>query len=151
MVVNQTDVVARRSIHHSSSGLDGGAGHPIFEGDAVKFSKGRPMAALERFFGGTPGAVLARLAVMSVVVGVILSTIGIHPYQLVASIQRLVVRIYNMGFDAIEWLFGYFWLGALVVVPIWVISRIWTVYISHDRRNGFDDLADTSHSKPGAP
>ena len=32
--------------------------------------------------------------------------------------------IYNMGFDAIEWVFRYFLLGAVVVFPIWLISRL---------------------------
>ncbi|VAW12753.1 hypothetical protein MNBD_ALPHA09-426 [hydrothermal vent metagenome] len=108
------------------------------------------MTALERFFGGAPGAVLTRLIVMSVIVGVIFSTIGIHPYELIESIQRLALRLYNMGFDAFAWLFGYLWLGALVVVPVWFVSRIWNVYFSQNSDDGFDDLADRPGDKSNA-
>ncbi len=107
------------------------------------------MAALERFFGGSPGAVLARLVVMSVIVGIIFSTIGIHPYELIESIQRLALRLYNMGFDAFAWLFAYLWLGALVVVPVWFISRVWTVYFSR-RDEGLEDMGDRPGDRTGA-
>ena len=100
------------------------------------------MAAFERFFGGAPGAVAARLVVMSVIVGIIFSAIGIHPYELIESVQRLALRLYDMGFEAVEWLFGYLWLGALVVVPVWFVSRIWNVYFSHNRSDPFENLAD---------
>jgi len=33
-------------------------------------------------------------------------------------------RIYDLGFGAIDSLLGYFILGAMVVVPIWFISRL---------------------------
>lgn len=105
---------------------------------------------MERFLGGTPGAVIARLVLLSIVVGVVLHAIGLHPYELVESLQRLAVRVYNMGFAAFEWLFAYLWLGALVVVPIWLVSRIWTVFLSHDRRDAFDDLADMPGRKQGS-
>ncbi len=80
---------------------------------------------MNRFFGGPPLAVIARLAVMSVVIGILLSAIGLSPHDLLNSIQRLVWRIYNMGFEAIDWLLGYFLLGALIVVPFWFVSRLW--------------------------
>jgi hypothetical protein len=80
---------------------------------------------MNRFFGGPPLAVIARLAVISVVIGILLSAIGLSPHDLLNSIQRLVWRIYNMGFEAIDWLLSYFLLGALIVVPFWFISRLW--------------------------
>jgi hypothetical protein len=29
-----------------------------------------------------------------------------------------------MGFDAVRWLWRYFLLGAVIVIPIWIIMRI---------------------------
>lgn len=104
---------------------------------------------MERFFGGSPGAVVARLAVLSIVVGVILNAIGLHPFELVESIQRLAMRVYNMGFRAFDWLFGYLWLGALVVVPVWLLSRIWNVYLSDRKDDRFDDMPDANGRKTG--
>ena len=34
--------------------------------------------------------------------------------------------IWNMGFDAIRWLWRYFLLGAVIVIPIWLILRFVT-------------------------
>ena len=79
---------------------------------------------MERFFGGNPGVVLIGLAVISLIVGVVLSALGLSPYDIINSIQTLLQRIYDMGFDAIEWIVRYFLLGAVVVFPIWLISRI---------------------------
>lgn len=79
---------------------------------------------MERFFGGNPGVVFIRLAVISLIVGVVLSALGLSPYDILNSIKTLFQRIYDMGFEAIEWVFRYFLLGAVVVFPIWLISRI---------------------------
>lgn len=79
---------------------------------------------MERFFGGNPGAVILRLMIISLIVGVLLSVLGLDPRDIVDSFIRLLERIYNMGFDAIEWAVRYFLLGAVIVFPIWLISRI---------------------------
>jgi hypothetical protein len=79
---------------------------------------------MERFFGGNPAMVLVRLAILSLVLGVLLSALGLSPFDIIESFKRLLTRIYNMGFDAIEWAYRYFLLGAIIVFPIWIISRI---------------------------
>lgn len=79
---------------------------------------------MERFFGGNPGVVLIRLAVISLIVGILLSALGLSPYDIINSIKTLLQRIYDMGFEAIDWAFRYFLLGAVVVFPIWIISRV---------------------------
>lgn len=88
---------------------------------------------MERFFGGNPAAVMIRLVVLSLIVGVILSALGLSPYELVESLQRLVLRIYDLGFGAIESIVRYFLLGAILVVPIWLIARILRVSSRSDR------------------
>lgn len=79
---------------------------------------------LTRFLGGSPGRIAIQLIAMSFVVGIVLSVLGVSPYDIVAGIERLVRRIYNMGFETVEWVFRYFLLGAVVVVPIWLIMRV---------------------------
>ena len=58
---------------------------------------------LNRFLGGTPLAVAFRLIMLSILVGVVLAAIG---------------------FDAVNWLWRYFLLGAVIVIPIWLLSRV---------------------------
>jgi len=81
---------------------------------------------LSRFLGGSPLAVLLRLALMSVLVGVVLAAIGLDPWNIVASIRRLADWIWNLGFDAINSLWRYFILGAVIVIPLWLISRLFS-------------------------
>ncbi len=76
-----------------------------------------------KVFGGTPLAVLGRLILLSILVGVILSALGLDPFDIIHSIERLIRSIWNMGFDAFRWLWRYFLLGAVIVIPIWLIMR----------------------------
>ena len=77
-----------------------------------------------RLFGGSPLGVLIRLILLSILVGVILSALGLDPLDILDSLRRLIRNIWNMGFDAIRWVWGYFLLGAVIVIPIWLILRL---------------------------
>jgi hypothetical protein len=77
-----------------------------------------------RWVGGTPLGVLVRLILVSILVGVIHSALGLDPFDIIHSVERLIRSIWNMGFDAIRWLWRYFLLGAVIVVPIWLIMRM---------------------------
>ena len=79
---------------------------------------------LTRFFGGPPLSVLFRLALLSIIIGVILEVLGLDPLHLLDSLRTLVLRVWDMGFDAVRWVWRYFLLGAIIVVPIWLILRV---------------------------
>jgi uncharacterized protein DUF6460 len=79
---------------------------------------------VNRVFGGSPLSVLVRLILLSVLVGVILSAIGLDPRDIWSSVVRLVRSVWDMGFDAFVWLWRYFLLGAVIVVPIWLVVRL---------------------------
>ena len=79
---------------------------------------------MTRLFGGSPLAVLGRLILVSILVGVILSAVGLDPFDILHSIERLIRSIWDMGFDAVRWLWRYFLLGAALVIPIWLIMRV---------------------------
>jgi hypothetical protein len=81
-------------------------------------------SSINRFLGGSPLAVLLRLILLSVLVGVVLSAIGLDPLNIISSIERLIRAVWNMGFEAVEWLWRYFLLGAVLVLPIWLIVRL---------------------------
>jgi hypothetical protein len=42
----------------------------------------------------------------------------------VHSIRLLFQRIWDLGFDAVNGLWRYFLLGAVIVIPIWLLSRL---------------------------
>ncbi|HET7715114.1 MAG TPA: DUF6460 domain-containing protein [Bauldia sp.] len=79
---------------------------------------------LTRFLGGSPGKIAIQLIAMSFIVGILLSVLGVSPYDILNGLERLILRIYNLGFDTIEWIIRYFLLGAVVVIPIWLILRL---------------------------
>ena len=58
---------------------------------------------LSRFLGGSPLGVAFRLVMLSILAGVVLAAIG---------------------FDAINGLWRYFLLGAVIVIPIWLLGRL---------------------------
>jgi Family of unknown function (DUF6460) len=79
---------------------------------------------VSRFFGGSPLMALVRLILLSILVGVILSAFGLDPWNIIPSLKRFVLDIWDMGFDAVRWVWRYFLLGAIVVIPIWLIMRL---------------------------
>jgi hypothetical protein len=80
--------------------------------------------SVSRFLGGSPLGVLVRLILLSILVGVVLSALGLDPLDIVRSLERLIRHVWNMGFDAIRWIWRYFVLGAVIVLPIWLIMRM---------------------------
>ena len=79
---------------------------------------------VNRFLGGPPLAVLGKLILLSILIGVVLSALGLDPLNIFSSLQRLIRDVWNMGFDAVRWLWQYFLLGAVIVIPIWLILRL---------------------------
>ena len=63
---------------------------------------GKRSENMERFFGGNPGLVMVRLAILSLVVGVLLAALGFSPFDILDSIRELIVRIYDLGWTAVE-------------------------------------------------
>ena len=80
--------------------------------------------SLSELLGGSPVSVIVRLILLSVLVGVILSTLGLDPLNIVRSIERLIRSVWNMGFESVRWMWRYFLLGAVIVVPVWLILRL---------------------------
>lgn len=76
------------------------------------------------FFGGNPLGVFIRLALISIAVGIVLKALGIDLRNFFDRLNVLLRHLYDLGFGAIEWVFEYMLLGALVVVPIWLVARM---------------------------
>lgn len=79
---------------------------------------------LSQFLGDTPGRTLVKLAVISFVVGIIMSALNFTPIEVWYAIQDFFIRIYELGFDAIWRIARYFVWGAFVVVPIFLLVRL---------------------------
>jgi uncharacterized oligopeptide transporter (OPT) family protein len=64
------------------------------------------------------------LALLAVVVGVVLSALGITPKNFFYQINLLLQRIYDLGFGVFQSIVEYLVLGAMVVIPIWLVARL---------------------------
>jgi Family of unknown function (DUF6460) len=84
----------------------------------------RPADPLTRFFGGPPLWVLAKLVMLSVVIGVILAVLGLDAWAIIHGIEDLFYSLFDNLWDAIDTVLRWFLLGAVIVFPIWLISRL---------------------------
>ncbi|KAA2237295.1 DUF6460 domain-containing protein [Salinarimonas soli] len=79
---------------------------------------------LQRFLGGSPGAVLVKLVFLSLLVGAFMSFLGLTPVGLVDGVVRLARSVLDLGFDTFAQIWRWLAYGAVVVVPLWLLSRL---------------------------
>lgn len=79
---------------------------------------------IQNFLGDTLLRTIVKLAVLSFVVGVVLSALNLSVLDLFDELIDFVRRLWNMGFEAIARSGQYLLLGAAVVVPVFLIVRL---------------------------
>jgi hypothetical protein len=79
---------------------------------------------LTRFLGGSPGAVLVKLLLVSLLVGIILVWLDLTPIGLYRGIGNLIRSVIANGFDGMREIGRYVVTGAMIVIPIWVLLRL---------------------------
>lgn len=81
-----------------------------------------------RFFRGNPGGTLIKLVVASVIVGAALSLLGLSPFafwrSVVDGVRNLIAAIGDSFGEIVVNLATYLVLGAVIVVPIWLVTRL---------------------------
>jgi len=50
--------------------------------------------------------------------------LGLHPFDIIDGFVALIRKILNLGFSAFYDVWYFFLLGAVVVIPIWLIVRL---------------------------
>jgi hypothetical protein len=79
---------------------------------------------LQRFLGGSPGAVATKLIFLSLLVGAFMALLGITPVGLFERVLRLLRDIADLGFGSLREVGQWLLYGAMVVVPLWLLSRL---------------------------
>ena len=79
---------------------------------------------MELFFGGNPLAVILKLVIICVITGIVLHTFGINPADLLNRIPEVLRALSEFGWDWVRRALEYFALGAIIVVPIWIVVRL---------------------------
>ncbi len=80
--------------------------------------------SVNRFLGGSPLRVLLKLLLASLIVGFVMAYFGWSPFDVLEGLADVVVRLWNMGFAAIDQFTGYILLGAVIVVPAFLVLRM---------------------------
>jgi hypothetical protein len=85
----------------------------------------RPMGQeINRLLGGPPGAVIAKLVFLSILVGAFLALFGLTPPDVFFGVKALIDQILDLGFGAVREILRYLVYGAILVVPIWLLLRL---------------------------
>jgi hypothetical protein len=79
---------------------------------------------LDRFLGGSPGAVFMKLVFVSLIVGALMMWLDLHPLDLWRGLVRFADRIWSLGFDAVREVGEYVLAGAMIVLPVWLVLRL---------------------------
>ena len=77
-----------------------------------------------RVFGGSPLTVLIRLGAVSLLVGALMSWLGLDALDLVDDLGRAAAHLYGTGFAALHDIGRTLAAGAAVVVPVWLVMRL---------------------------
>ncbi len=64
---------------------------------------------------------LLRLFFYSLILGLVLSALNVSPESLLGTIGGTVESIFNIAVGAVEWAVPFVLIGAVVVVPIWLV------------------------------
>lgn len=91
---------------------------------------------IKDFIGGSVFGVLVRLLLVSLIVGIGLSLLGVTPRNFFYVIDDVFRSIYDFLYVWSDWILGYIALGAMLVVPIWLVLRLLR---SRDTRSPTDE------------
>ncbi|GLK54102.1 hypothetical protein JOD31_001269 [Methylopila capsulata] len=77
-----------------------------------------------RFFGGSPIGVILRLLLLCVIVGLVLDQLDLDVFRLLDYAIDVVRDLIANSADLLRTLLRYLIIGAMVVIPIWLILRV---------------------------
>lgn len=84
-------------------------------------------SALRRFLGGSPAGVFLRLLFLSVLVGAFMAMLGLTPGRLFWHVYDSARALIDLGLATFHDFGTWILAGAAVVVPLWLIARLFAV------------------------
>lgn len=83
--------------------------------------------SMTRIFGGSPLGVLVRLALLCIIVGLVMDQLDLDAFALLRHIARVIEEAIANSADLLRHVGRYFIIGAMVVIPIWILIRVFRV------------------------
>ena len=84
-------------------------------------------STMRRFLGGSPLGVFLRLLFLSVLVGAFMAMFGLTPGRLFWHVYDSARALIDITFETFHDFGGWILAGAVVVVPLWLLSRLFAV------------------------
>jgi hypothetical protein len=78
----------------------------------------------QRYLGGSILGTLLKLIVLSLIVGAVMVGLGLTPANLWYLLVDTVRSVFGLGLDTFRNIGTYVLTGAVIVVPIWILTRI---------------------------
>lgn len=79
---------------------------------------------VNRFLGDTPLRILVKLVILSIAAGFLMSVFGLYPDDILHAVRDFVLDLWHTGFAALGRVGDYLLLGAVIVVPAFVLIRL---------------------------
>lgn len=73
--------------------------------------------------GPAPAAQIIKIALLSLLVGVVLAAFGMTPWGFFHFLRDLFHDLFGHGIEALHRIAGYIVSGAMIVVPVWLILK----------------------------
>ncbi len=71
---------------------------------------------------------LTRLVVGSLLLGLLLSAFSVSPRNLLKGLGSTALEIFDAIAGIMEWAVEYILIGAIVVVPVWLVIKAWRAF-----------------------
>ncbi|HST93463.1 MAG TPA: DUF6460 domain-containing protein [Microvirga sp.] len=82
------------------------------------------MSNMNRFIGGSPASVLAKLIFLSLLVGAFMAFLDITPFGLIEGLFDWVRSVLDLSLDTVKDVGLWILYGAIIVVPLWLLTRL---------------------------
>ena len=79
---------------------------------------------VNRFLGDTPLRIVVKLLILSIALGFLMSVFGLYPDDILRAVRDFVIHLWEKGFAALGQVGDYLVLGAVIVVPVFLLIRI---------------------------
>ncbi len=77
-----------------------------------------------------------KVVVWSLIIGMLLATFDIDPQALLEGLGGTVQNIFGVVAGFVEWTVPYILLGAVVVIPLWLIRTVYRIVTGKSRKPG---------------
>ncbi|MBB4194818.1 hypothetical protein GGE45_005391 [Rhizobium aethiopicum] len=81
---------------------------------------------VNRFLGDSLGRTLIKLIVVSLIVGFVMTVFGLTPWNIIYGFRDFILDLWHRGFAALGRVGDYLLLGATIVIPLFLILRVFS-------------------------